>query len=67
MALYKSSQYLKKAGREDFDQINAPGTATPHFGIYRCESCGDEMASATRCRRKITTNTGRPRGRSAGE
>lgn len=45
MALYKYSQYLGQSTDGAFDLLHTPGTTTPHSGIYRCENCGDEVAS----------------------
>lgn len=45
MALYKHAQFLSQSSHQVFDEIHTPGSATPHSGIYRCEGCGDEIAS----------------------
>ena len=45
MALYKYIQYLRQSSDGAFDSVHAPGHATPHSGIYRCEGCGKEVAS----------------------
>ena len=45
MALYKSSTYLTQSSDDAFDKIYAPGSQTPHSGIYRCEGCGFEIVS----------------------
>ena len=45
MALYKHGQYLQQSQGDAFDYVHNPGVATPHSGIYRCEGCGDEIAS----------------------
>lgn len=45
MALYKYAQYFDQSNDEAFDALHTPGTTTPHSGIYRCENCGDEVAS----------------------
>ena len=45
MALYKNGAYFKTSDSNAFDQLHQPGAATPHSGIYRCENCGDEVAS----------------------
>ncbi len=45
MALYKYSQYINTSNDKAFDTIHTPGSATPHSGIYRCEGCGEEIAS----------------------
>jgi len=46
VALYKYGQQLTQSQDAAFDAIHAPGTAAPHPGIYRCTSCGDEIAIA---------------------
>lgn len=45
MALYKYEKYIAKSDSDAFDKVHTPGTSTPHSGIYRCEGCGDEIAS----------------------
>lgn len=45
MALYKQTDLVKKSGSEAFDKVHKPGEITPLSGIYRCTSCGDEVAS----------------------
>jgi hypothetical protein len=45
MALYKYSQYLTQTTANAFDNLFNPGVPTPHPGIYRCETCGHEIAS----------------------
>jgi hypothetical protein len=45
MSLYKNADYLSQSPSPEFDKIFTPGHATPHSGIYRCEGCGDEIAS----------------------
>jgi len=45
MALYKYIQFLEKSNHEAFDKLHAPGTPTPHSGIYRCEKCGKNDVS----------------------
>lgn len=46
MALYKFGQRLTQTNDAAFDGSHTPGTAAPHPGIYRCTSCGDEIAIA---------------------
>lgn len=46
MALYKHGQHLAQSGDAAFDVTHSPGGAAPHPGIYRCTSCGDEIAIA---------------------
>ena len=45
MALYKDGKYLAKSEDQAFDSLHRPGETTPYSGIYRCETCGDEVAS----------------------
>ena len=45
MALYKYKEYLEYADQPEFDTLHNPGEICPHSGIYRCEACGDEIAS----------------------
>jgi hypothetical protein len=45
LALYKLSKYLHKSSKNIFDQAHRPGGATPFTGIYRCDNCGNEIAS----------------------
>lgn len=45
MAQYKYNKYLNQNDSNAFDTIYKPGDTTPNSGIYRCESCGDEVAS----------------------
>lgn len=45
MALYKEPNYLERSTDKAFDSLHQPGGKTPHSGIYRCENCGDEIAS----------------------
>lgn len=44
MALYKYDQFLIKSSDPAFDRVFLPGTAAPYAGIFRCASCGDEIA-----------------------
>jgi hypothetical protein len=46
MALYKHGTDLTQSTDKAFDQLNGPGTAAPWAGIYKCTSCGDEIAIA---------------------
>lgn len=46
MALYKNANLLKHDTSPDFDKLHSPGIQAPHPGIYRCPSCGDEIAIA---------------------
>jgi hypothetical protein len=43
--LYRYEHFLTKSTSAEFDKIYTPGTSTPHSGIYRCEGCGDAVAS----------------------
>lgn len=45
MALYKYARYIATSNHNVFDQVYSPGANTPFSGIYRCEGCGDEVAS----------------------
>ena len=45
MAQYKYSSYLKQLDNDEYDKTYTPGQNCPNSGIYRCESCGDEIAS----------------------
>lgn len=45
MAWYKYASKLTQNQHDNFDKIWKPGE-TPHdAGIYKCEGCGDEIAS----------------------
>lgn len=46
MALYKYDRFLTKSEHAAFDAIYEPGVAAPSPGIYRCEGCGKEIATA---------------------
>ncbi len=46
MALYKHGNHLIQVQDNAFDTTHAPGTEALHPGIYRCTSCGDEIAIA---------------------
>lgn len=46
MALYKYGNRLSQSHDVAFDKTHSPGTSAPHPGIYRCTSCGDEIAIA---------------------
>lgn len=46
MALYKYGNRLTQSQDNAFETKHTPGTAAPHPGIYRCTSCGDEIAIA---------------------
>jgi hypothetical protein len=46
MALYKDGNRLTPSTSVAFDTKHNPGTSAPHPGIYRCTSCGDEIAIA---------------------
>jgi len=45
MALYKQTALVQRSDSDAFDKVHSPGAATPYSGIYRCTSCGDEVAS----------------------
>lgn len=46
MAYYKYGHFLTQLDNVAFDDTHSPGTSAPHPGIYRCTSCGDEIAIA---------------------
>lgn len=46
MALYKNGSLLSHSDHKAFDKVHSPGTEAPYPGIYRCTSCGDEIAIA---------------------
>lgn len=46
MALFKNAKFLTNSADAAFDQLHSPGTDAPYPGIYRCVSCGDEIAIA---------------------
>lgn len=45
MALYKHGKYFSQSNDAEFDKLHNPGDICPFSGIYRCESCGDEIAA----------------------
>lgn len=45
MALYQDAAAIAKSTHVNFDKIWKPGETPPNNGIYRCEGCGDEIAS----------------------
>ena len=45
MAQYKYGNYLNQSQNEAYDTLHSPGDTCANSGIYRCESCGDEIAS----------------------
>ena len=45
MAQYKYSKYLNENDSAAYDELHKPGENCPNSGIYRCESCADEIAS----------------------
>jgi hypothetical protein len=45
MAQYKYAYYLNQSDNQAYDALYSPGTICPDSGIYRCEACGDEIAS----------------------
>ncbi len=45
MATYKEPRYLHVVDHGAFDELHQPGMPAPFPGIYRCESCGNEVAS----------------------
>lgn len=45
MAIYKYGQYLAQNNSAAFDAVTHPANKTPYSGIYRCEGCGQNIAS----------------------
>lgn len=45
MASYKYIEYLIKNDSAAFDTEWKPGQTPPNSGIYRCKTCGDEIAA----------------------
>lgn len=45
MTYYKYEEDITKSTSAVFDEIHKPGEITPHSGIYKCEGCGDRIAS----------------------
>lgn len=45
MAQYKYKAYLNQSDNAAYDSLYSPGSTCPNSGIYRCEGCGDEIAS----------------------
>lgn len=45
MAQYKYSHYLNQNNHSGYDNLWSPGDICADSGIYRCEACGDEIAS----------------------
>jgi hypothetical protein len=45
MAQYKYEKYLDKSDNGEYDRLYGPGENCSNSGIYRCEGCGDEIAS----------------------
>lgn len=45
MAQYKYPNYLNQADSTAYDTLYGPGDNCPNSGVYRCETCGDEIAS----------------------
>ncbi len=48
MAIYQDASVVRKGSGAAFENTYKPGTACPHSGIYRCQSCGHEVASNKR-------------------
>lgn len=46
MALYKDASRLTSSNDPAFEYSHVPGVIAPYPGIYRCTSCGDEIAIA---------------------
>ncbi len=45
MAQYKYGAYLNQSDHQAYDTLHKPGETCLDSGIYRCEACGDEIAS----------------------
>ena len=45
MALYKHGNTLQHSDHTAFDAKLSPGTVVSNSGIYRCATCGDEIAA----------------------
>lgn len=45
MAIYKYGHYLTQNNSVEFDVVTHPANKTPYSGIYRCEGCGQNIAS----------------------
>lgn len=45
MAQYKHQQYLTKSDHQEFDRLHPPGQVVQNSGVYRCATCGDEIAA----------------------
>lgn len=48
MAKYKYSDHLVRSEVAAFDKQWLPGQVPPNAGIYRCRTCGDEIAVGKR-------------------
>ncbi len=46
MATYEDSRYVAQIEHWAFREIHGPGVSVPYGGIYRCISCGHEIALA---------------------
>ncbi|MFC0406754.1 zinc ribbon-containing protein [Roseomonas elaeocarpi] len=46
MALYQNVGYVTQADEKAFTVTYQAGRTAPYAGIYRCQSCGHEIASA---------------------
>lgn len=44
MAKYKYSDHVVQTDAGAFDQSYKPGQVVPNSGIYRCRTCGNEIA-----------------------
>jgi hypothetical protein len=45
MAFYRETKYvIKTSGFSEFNDVHPPGTECLQSGIYRCETCGHEVA-----------------------
>lgn len=44
MALFSYTGYLRYFDSTAFTNVHGPGDPAPYSGIYKCESCGHEVA-----------------------
>lgn len=45
MALYQNREFLTQMKNQAFDDVWEPGEEPVNSGIYRCVTCGDEIAA----------------------
>ena len=46
MALFAHTGYLRHFDSPAFIKVHGPGDLAPYTGIYKCESCGHEIANS---------------------